>query len=435
MLIPTLVGMVSMVVLNITDGAFVGHGVGGEALAAVNIAAPVFNIMTAIGLMFGTGSSVSASILLSRGKTKAARIHITQSMMAAVIVTIGIQMAMLLNLEGTCRLFGGSDSLVEPAAEYLKWIVLFLPLNMVGMVGEFIVRLDGSPRYAMACTLVAATLNILLDWLFIFPFGWGLRGAAIATALSFSVSALMSLTYILFFSRTIHFSRFSLLKKSTDEDELLMANLFHQIKMGFPAFLGEMAVTCTIIVGNFVFTRYLGDAGVAAYSVACYCMPIGFMLGNSITQSSQPIISFAYGTGNRPRTARAQRVSVMSALIGGLLGTSLLLLGTPLVTRIFISSDESAFSLTMQGLPLFSLSFLFLIVNLALIGCLQSVEQSARANLFMLLRGFIFVVPCFVVLPRVWGITGIWLAIPVTEALTTFCIAFYMIIHRKSLKH
>ena len=89
MLIPTRVGMVSMVVLNITDGAFVGHGAGGEALAAVNIAAPVFNIMTAIGLMFGTGSSVSASILLSRGKTKAARIHITQSMMAAVIVTIG----------------------------------------------------------------------------------------------------------------------------------------------------------------------------------------------------------------------------------------------------------------------------------------------------------------------------------------------------------
>lgn len=422
MLFPTLVGMVSIVVLNITDGAFVGHGVGGDGLAAVNIAAPIYSIMSGLGLMFGAGCSVVASIHMSRGNQKAADINITQALIACLLVGVLVAALILCNLEATCRFFGSNDTLLPLAVSYLKWIALFLPLNILSLAGEFVVRLDGSPRYAMFCTLVTALLNIFLDWLLIFPLGCGLEGAAIATAVSMSLAGIMLMVYILFFSKTIHLRR---LKHTWKSLRLSLRNIGYQMRMGFSAFLGELAVSCIVVVGNYVFIRYLGEAGVAAYSVACYCLPIGLMLGNAISQSSQPIISFAYGVGNRPRLKRARNVSVMTGLLAGLLGASFLFFGSPFITSVFLDRAEPGFSLCTYGLPRIAFCFLFLVFNLALIGYYQSIERSREAIAFTLLRGFIFVIPCFILLPKVLDTDGLWLAMPFSEALTMLVMLVY----------
>ena len=139
MFLPTLIGMVSMVVLNITDGAFVGHGVGSDALAAVNIVAPLFLIMAGIGLMFGIGSSVVASIHLSKGNNHAANINLTQGILASVMAGTVVGGAVFLFQEDTCRLFGCSDVLLPQACSYLRWIALLMPFNLFGMTGMFMV--------------------------------------------------------------------------------------------------------------------------------------------------------------------------------------------------------------------------------------------------------------------------------------------------------
>lgn len=422
MFIPTLLGMVSMVILNLADGAFIGHGAGTVALAAINIAAPVFNLMTGIGIMFGIGTSVVSSILLAKGDIEEAEKNTTHALTGSLVMTGLLSVVMLTHLPQTCRLFGSSEELIEPASRYLRWVAGFMPFCMLGMVGGFIVRLDGSPRFAMACTLVASILNIILDWLFIFPLQMGLEGAAIATSISFTISALILLYYLRFRSNTLHlrFRRPSLRRLKEFLDDLK-----GQMKAGVAGMLGEIAISGIMIAGNFVFIHYLGEDGVAAYGAACYCMPVIFMLGNAIVESSQPIISFAYGSGDRQRQRESRKVALTSAVVAGVGFTVLMTAGAPLITLLFIPAGENAYRICVEGLPWFGSGCVFIALNLVLIGYLQSIERAAAATAFTLLRGFILVIPAFLLLPMALGTDGIWLAIPVSETLTFLSIIAY----------
>ena len=419
MIAPTLVSMVSMVILNLTDGAFIGHGAGSDALAAINIAAPIFNLLAGVGIMFGIGCSVVASIHLAQGKTRAANINITQALIGALGITVLICGLMLCDVAATCRLFGSNKALIPLASSYLKWIAACEPLFMLHMVGGFIVRLDGSPKFAMATSLVGTVLNIFLDWLFVFPFGWGLEGAAIATSISFSIAGLMVLGYLLFTPQTLHLYRLRMTVKSL---MLTLRNLGYQIKMGFSAMLGEVAVSGAIITGNYVFIHYQGEAGVAAYSVACYCFPVIFMMANAIVQSGQPIVSFAYGAGNHTRLAEARSMMLRWALTTGLLVSAGMFLCTDYITMLFLNVTEPAYALCIEGLPYFGLGVLFLTLNIVLIGFMQSIEQAYMATIFTLLRGFAIVIPAFIILPELIGNIGMWLAIPAAELITLLLI-------------
>lgn len=428
MFIPTLIGMVSMVVLNITDGAFVGHGCGSDALAAVNIAAPLFLITSGLGLMFGIGGSIVASIHLAKGKAKAANINITQAVIGALIVGIVLSVSVLTFQREVCMAFGCSERLLKLACGYIRWIAIFVPMSMVSMVTMFIVRLDGSPRYAMGVHLFSATLNIILDYVFIFPFGWGLEGAAMATSFSFALGGLIALFYLFFRMERLSLYRLRLTWKSL---MLSLRNLGYQLKLGFSAMLGEAAIAAVIIVGNYVFMEYLGEDGVAAYSVACYCLPVVFMLGNAIVQSAQPIISFGYGGGANDRVRQACRIAFGTAVGAGILGMTFLFAGNRIISAVFLDSSCHAYELCCEGLPYFSVCCLFVAVNIVAVGYYQSIEQSVRATVFTLLRGFVFVIPCFVLAPMWGGAAGIWLALPIAEALTLMVISCTVLIKRR----
>ena len=333
MFLPTLLGLVSMVVLNITDGAFVGHGVGSDALAAVNIVAPLFLLSGGMGLMLGIGCSVVASIHLSHDNRHAADLNITQGILASLVSGIVLSAVVLSAQEWVCRLFGCTDRLMPLACSYLRWIALFMPLNMFGTTAMFMVRLDGSPRFAMAVNCTAAGLNILLDWLFVFPLQMGLEGAAIATSLSFGVCTLPVLYYVARLSRSVRLCR---IKLSATSRRLTLRNLGYQCQIGFSALLGDLAIASVLIVGNYNFVKYLGEDGVAAYSVACYCLPIAFMMGNAIVQSVQPIVSFAYGHGDSVRMRAATRLAVGTAVGMGLLGMTFLGFEGGIVSSTFL---------------------------------------------------------------------------------------------------
>lgn len=418
MFIPTLLGMVSGVLLNITDGAFVGHGVGSDALAAVNIVAPVYMLITGIGLMFGIGGSVVASVHLSRGKPKAARINITQAYLGGLLIGVLLAALLLSSRELMCRLFGASDRLVPLASQYLFWIALFQPLCMIAETGLFAVRLDGQPRLAAGIHIVTALLNVFLDWLLIFPFDMGLEGAAIATAFCYGLAGVTCFAYNAFFASTL---RLYPLKLSLTSLRLTVRNLVAQVRLGFSAFIGEIALSVMFVVGNYMFISHLGEDGVAAFSVACYCTPIVFMLANSITQSAQPIISFGYGQNVPSRVLEAARLSLFTAIGGGIGIVMLLAVGAPQIASLFLPAGR-AHDLCAEGLPLFAISALFTIVNVVCVGYYQSIERATRATVYTLLRGFVFMIPAFLILPRLFVPEGLWLALPVAEFLTTLVI-------------
>ncbi|MDE7381897.1 MAG: MATE family efflux transporter [Muribaculaceae bacterium] len=412
---PTLIGMVFNSVLNLCDGMFVGHGVGGPALAAINIVAPLFLICTGVGLMFGIGASVIGSIRLSEENVKAARIIMTQANIAGAIIFGVVIIVSFLFSRRLLYALGCTPGIEQLAMDYLLWLLpglLFLYLQCAGMM---LIRLDGSPKYAMSVQIVAAILNIFLDWLMVFPLGWGIKGAAIATSISCIVAGLMVLTYFIFFADKLRFYRLKLTAKSL---RLSLRNTGYMIKIGLATFIAELAMGIMMVTGNYTFGAYLGESGVAAFSVGCYLFPLIFSISNAIAQSSQPIISYNYGAGATDRVRQALRIAIVSACICGVIISTGMWIGAPLLTQIFLNPSEQAFIIAKEGLPWLGLCALFFAINITFIGYYQSREQASRSIIYMLLRGVVFMVPGFIILPRLAGEPGLWLAIPASEFLT-----------------
>ena len=284
---PTLIGMLANTILTVIDGIFVGRGVGADGIAAVNIVAPLFLLTTGIGLMLGIGSSVLASIRLAEKNTAGASRIFTHAVVVGTVLVALLCLVCVAFPSGMVRMLGSSARLEPHALDYMLWLV-------PGLIFMLPIRLDGSPRYAMYCQVVSAALNILLDYVFVFPLAMGVKGAAIATSISIIVGGLMVLYYFLRMSSSLHFVRIS-----TDHKEmrLLGRNLVNISKIGFPTFLSELAMGIMMFTGNLVFMRWLGEEGVAAYAIACYLFPVVFSISNAVAQSAQPVISFNYGAG------------------------------------------------------------------------------------------------------------------------------------------
>jgi putative MATE family efflux protein len=412
---PTLLSMVFASLFTVADGIFVGQGVGSNALAAINIVSPLFLITTGIALMFGVGVSVVASIHLSQDNHKAANINITQAFNVATLLMGIIVVAVYIFRVPFLQLLGSSDALLPLCQEYLLTILPGCVFIVIQMIGTFIIRLDGSPKFAASLEIFPGLLNIILDWLFVFPMQMGVAGSGIASSISCAVAAGLVAVYMFFRAQNVRLCR---LKLSLTSLYLTARNVGYMVRSGFSSMLGELAMSMMLLTGNYIFIRELGEDGVAAFSVACYLYPIVFMVNNSVAQSAQPIISFNYGAGNRYRVKSALKVSLRTATICGVLITAFLTLGTKPLVGLFLQADTKAYEIAIGGLPLFAYSAIFFALNVAIIGYYQATEQNGRATLCMLLRGLIFLVPAFLLMPQLMFPQGMWLAIPVSECMT-----------------
>ena len=407
--LPTLASLMFGASVYVADGIFVGNGVGSLALAAVNIASPMFLIATGLAIMFGSGVSIVAAIHLSRGNHKAANINVTQAVIVSIAIIIVLCSLVWAFPVKTAELFGSEGSLTPIVTEYLKYVLPSFFGSMLLVVGMFVIRLDGAPKFSMWANVIASIANIVLDYLFVFPFEMGIKGAAIATSISQCGGAVLVMIYMVWFPKTLHLYKIKLSKTSL---RLTTRNIIYMIE----------------------FMHYLHESGVAAFSVACYILPLVFMFGNAVAQSALPIISYNYGASNEKRVSKTFRLSMRIAAAFGVLLSLLGMSATPTIASIFISSDDPAFAIATSGLPFYSVCFMFLVMNVVLIGYLQSLERYNPANIFMLLRGYILIIPAFIGLPAVIGTTGLWCAPAVSEGLTFAIIVTYLILSKKKTK-
>ncbi len=415
MFFPTLVGMLFMSAQTIIDGILVGRGVGADGIAAVNIVAPSWMVVTGFGLMFGIGASVVASMHLANDNQKTARIILTQAYGVGTAIVALLILLCLLMPKTFVYALGCSPALERYAIDYLLWLLpgtVFLLWQCVGMM---MVRLDGSPRYAMWIQVVGAVVNLVLDWLFIFPLGMEVKGASIATSIACSCSGLMSLVYFVWFSDKLKFYR---IKASFTSLVLTLRNTGYMMRIGSATFLTEMAMSVTMISGNYMFMSMLHEDGVAAFAIVCYLFPIIFSVNNAVAQSAQPIISYNYGSGQQERVSRTLKVAVYAGLLCGLCVMLMLIVGDRFIVGAFLRPSEPSYALAIKGLPWFSTCSLFFALNVVFVGYYQSITRAKRAMVFTMLRGIVFAVLGFMVLPRAIGVVGLWTAIPAAEALT-----------------
>lgn len=415
LLIPTLLGTLAMSAMTTIDGIFVGHGVGGDGVAAVNIVGPVYQVFSGIGLMLGAGCSVVVSIHMAKQKIKAARMNLTQALLFSTLLTAAVCVLAMLFPEWSTRLLGASETLLPLASDYLFWIMPSFIFQMWSLIGLFLIRLDGAPKVAMWCNVVAALMNIVLDWVMIFPLGWGVKGAAIATSISMMVSGIIAISYLLFYARTLKPVLPKLSRKSLC---LSLRNLSYHCRIGSPSLLGEMTLAVLIFMGNLMFMKYLGDDGVAAFGIACYYTPFFFNIGNAMAQSAQPIISYNYGISRWECVAKARRLQLATSLLSGILVMALFLFVPHLLVALFLNPDSTAAHIAQNGFPYYAIGIPFFILNVAIVGYCQSIERMRAAMSFVFLRGIGLLIPVFILLPLLLGTEGIWLSMPLAEILT-----------------
>ena len=254
--------------------------------------------------------------------------------------------------------------------DYIVWLMPSFVFQMWSMIGLFIIRLDGSPKYAMWCNIITASLNVLLDWIFIFPLGMGVKGAAIATGISIIFGGIMAIYYLLFRYKTVGMTK---LKWSRTSLKLSLRNFAYHCKIGSSTLLGELTLAVLIFVGNLIFMHYLGDAGVGAFGIACYYMPFFFMVGNAIAQSAQPIISYNYGIERWKEIKVARALLLKYSVVSGILVSALFIFFPKELVILFVDSHSQAGEIAIKGFPYLASGIIFFILNVAIIGYYQSI--------------------------------------------------------------
>lgn len=420
--IPTLFGMISICTFTAIDGMFVGQSVGSDGIAAINITAPLFMIFTGIGLMAGIGSSVIASLALAKGKIKLARLNVSQSLLFVSIFALCLSGLMLFFPDKTAYILGSSNYLLNHVKTYLLWILPSFVFLMWSSLGLFIIRLDGAPQLAMWLTIIEAVINTFLDWLFMFPLHMGVMGAALATTIATIVGGILTLCYLLYKAKNLKLYPIQINLRGFP---LFAKGIVNQCRIGSSAMIGEATMAILMFTGNQIFMKYLGDAGVGAFGVCCYYTPFVFMVGNAIAQSAQPIISYNYGLGFHDRVQSTVKLALTTALVCGMLVTTIFCVFPSFMVGLFLQNNSPAAQLAIHGFPYFATGFVCFIINLTVIGYFQSLEKIRPALFFALFRGFIFLVPAFILLPKLMGTKGIWLAMPISETFTFLVVVLF----------
>ena len=335
--IPSIISMVVSTLYNIVDQVFIGRGVGYLGNGATNVILPITVIALALGLMIGDGATAFFSLCLGQKKLKNAAQGVGNALTLTVIVSVVLTVVSFVWLRPLCILFGATETIMPYALEYGSIIVLGFPFYMFSMGFNSVVRADGSPVYAMMATLSGAILNTILDPLFIFVFGMGVTGAAIATVLGQIISTILTVVYLRRF-KSIHLTRECLIPRFK-----LCLKL---CSLGVSSFFLQLAATIVIAVMNNVLVKY-GAASKYGAEIPMTTLGITMKINQIITGivigiavGSQPIIGYNYGAGKMDRARKTYFLAVGCATVVMALGTAVFQLFPEAIISIF--GSESA---------------------------------------------------------------------------------------------
>lgn len=415
---PSIVMMIFTSIYGVVDGFFVSNFVGKTPFAAVNLIMPFLMMLGAFGFMLGTGGSAIVSKTLGEDDPERANRYFTMMIKVCVIGGVVLSVLGIIFIRPVAILLGASEAMLEDCVLYGRIILAALTAYMLQNLFQSFMVTAEKPKLGLAVTVAAGVTNMVLDFLFIAVFKWGIAGAAMATALSEVVGGVVPLIY---FSRKnsslLHFTKTKLevkilLRACTNGSSELMTNI---------------SASLVNMLYNFQLMRFAGEDGVAAYGVIMYVnfIFIAIFIGYSI--GSAPIVGYNYGSGN---TAELKSLFKKSLIIIGVSGVVLtaaaIALSSPL-SRLFVGYDEGLFELTKRGLMLYSLSFIICGFNIFGSSFFTALNNGLVSAAISFLRTLIFQIAVVLLLPMLLGIDGVWLSITGAELLALFVTIFFFI--------
>jgi putative MATE family efflux protein len=393
----------------LADTFFIANGVGAAGIASLNIVLPVISIINGIGWMMGVGGGTLFSTSLGREQTDLANEYFSFTTMLALIVGLLFVLFSWLLSHQILTFLGASDKIYVLAKEYYDVVTGFSFLFIINNMFITFLRNDHNPKLAMVAFSVGGILNILLDYIFIFPLDMGMKGAAWATVISPLASmAIMSL-HIKNNSRELRFRRWSIGLRSAKR----------VVMLGFSSFLNEFSSALIMFLFNIVLLNLVGDIAVSAYAIIANMNIIAISIFTGIGQGIQPLASINFGAKNYELVKKTLKYGLCIALAMGVLFFVLGLSFSREIVSIFNGdNNEMLSSIAEPGLSMYFLSFLFAGVNFVAVFFTAAIGKSRMSMTISLLRGLVLIVPVLFVMKHAMGIDGVWLTMPVVELLT-----------------
>lgn len=411
--IPAIISMLVSALYNIVDQIFIGQGVGMLGNAATNVAFPVTTIATALALLLGIGGASNYNLEMGAGREKKASSIAGTALSTLVITGVILAVAVLLFLRPLLSLFGATTDVMPYAVDYLGITAVGLPFYALSIGGNHIVRADRSPTYSMTCVLTGAIINTILDPLFIFGFGWGIKGAAWATVIGQVVSGILVVIYFGKFRKM--YLEMSMLKPSS---ECLKAI----ISLGMASCINQIAMAIVQIVLNNIL-RYYGGLSVYGSDIPIACVGVISKVNQvfmaiciGISQGCQPIWGFNYGAKKYDRVRLAYRYSVIACTAIATVFFLCFQLFPHQIVSIFGTGSDLYFQFAERYLKIFMFMTFANGIQPMSSGFFTSIGKAKLGIVMSLTRQVLFLMPLIVVFSLIMGIDGVMYAGPIADA-------------------
>ncbi|MDY3206563.1 MATE family efflux transporter [Clostridium baratii] len=425
--IPAIVGMVVNTLYNIIDRMYIGRieGIGPLALTGVGITMPIMTIILAFGMLVGIGTAARVSLKLGEHNKDSAEEHLGNAFTLIIIISIAITILGLMFLDPILGVFGASENTEIYARQYMQIIFIGTIVNMLSFGLNHSIRSDGSPKVAMLSMLIGAITNIILDPVFIFGFGMGVRGAAIATVISQILTTVWILQYFTVGK--------SIIKLKMNNLKLKLPIIISIFSIGMSPFSMQLAASVVQVLANNSLKEYGGDLAIGAMTIISSVSMIFLMTIFGINQGSQPIIGYNYGAKQYDRVKETVKYGAIAATIIVVIGW-IITQSAPQVLIAIFNNDPELVGIATNGIKIYL--FMMPLVGFQVISSnyFQSIGKAKISMFLSLLRQVILLIPCILILPKIFELNGIWLSGAVCDGLSSLITGIIFFYSVKKLK-
>ncbi|MFH0760496.1 MAG: MATE family efflux transporter [Bacteroidota bacterium] len=423
--VPAFVGVIMNATYNIVDRIFIGQGVGSMALSGLSVVFPIMLIVMAFGMLVGMGTGVQVSINMGRKDFSRAEKVLGNGFF--LMITLGLLVTFLgFVIKGPMlRIFGATDETIQFAQDYLNIILIGVVFQMIGFGLNNVIRAEGNARIAMLSMLLSGGVNLVLDPIFIFVFDMGVKGAAYAT-----VIAMIALDVWVLLHFTGKRAVICLRKPNIRPDWKIIGLIFSIGMAPFIMQLGSSAVNA-LFMNQLI--KHGGDLAVGALGIIASTAQLLVMSMVAINMASQPIVGFNFGARNFARVKQTVRLGILSATGIGIVGWLIAELFPRFIVRLFNTSDPVLLDLADNGLRIFMIALPLVGFQVIAANFFQNIGKAKLATFLSLLRQLIILIPALLILPNIFGLTGVWLCSPVADITSALITGFFLIWQLKKL--
>ena len=435
-------GMVGVSVYILADTFFISIHSGADGLTVLNLVLPIYGFIYAIGAMIGIGSATRYAIRKATGD-KNIDFYFTHALLWDVIISIPFILLGIFAPQWVLKIMGANQAIIYLGIDYIRIVLINTPFFMMNYAFTAFARNDNATTIAMIGSLSGSVFNIVFDYIFMFPMGWGLAGAALATAFSPVVTMLVCCTHYLqediqkikmriFPSAVIHENKnYTSIKFQRTTPSI--HHLFSCCKLGISAFVGEISSAVTTTVFNILILDIAGNIGVAAYGVIANISIVAMSIFNGISQGVQPLISNSYGSNNKKQVQQLLKLTIGLGLLVEIIIVASAWGATNFLIGIFNSEGNNELVLyAHSGMRFYFLGYIIAGINIILIAYYSATDKASLAFIASILRGAIAITICAIIMSNIWGINGIWLSFLTAEFITFIVIMVNMFTKSKN---